>query len=106
MSVWVMAPGVDPDDLGFLPLIIQGDDPRPFKEQLADRYSHGGGYSPFGEGLWHLDADQTLHYPDDPPFKPLAWTALPSTDEVVIYYQHAMVACLQKDGSFVVVRMD
>jgi len=54
----VYGPGTTAGDLlGFLPEILRPEDPRPASEQLADRYSHGGGYSPFGRDQWTLDLD-------------------------------------------------
>jgi hypothetical protein len=50
-----------PVDLGFLPGLIDEDDPRGVKEQLADKYGYGGGWRPM-PGLTLLP-DRSLKYP-------------------------------------------
>jgi len=94
------------DLLGFLPSILLPEDPRPAREQLADRYSHGGGYSPFGKDLWELDEDFTLTYPGDPEMKPVAALTLPQSTESVLLYPHQMAAIIQSERSLDVVRLD
>lgn len=94
------------EDLGLLPDIIRGDDPHTVKEQIEERYYHGGGYRPFGEGKFTLlggDA-KYLKYPGDPPFRALA--RLIVNGELVIVYEHDLVMIMQPHGAFVVVRMD
>lgn len=94
-----------PEDLGFLWDILDSSDKRPVKEQLEDRYRHGGGWSPFGQGQWKLDRmTMTLRYPGDPPMKPLAMTAV--GPEHVFFYPHAMLLVLQPNGDFDVTRVD
>lgn len=89
--------------LGALPEIIQSTDPLPVREQIAEHYAHGGGYSPM-DG-WTLDtASNNITYPDDEPLIPRA--SLLVRDELVIVYDYAFVAIVQADGSFAVVRMD
>jgi hypothetical protein len=57
-----------PEDLGFLPMFLDPNDPRPAKEQLHENYQHGGG--------WHsmpgfsIGDDLELCYPGDPPMQP------------------------------------
>lgn len=93
------------DYLGYIPRIVRADDPRPIAEQVATGYAHGGGYSPFGKGMWKFDPKtKTLRYPGDPPFKPIA--ELQVRDELFIVYQHAVCAVVQADGRFDVIRMD
>ncbi len=93
------------DRLGLLPQIILNIDPRPVKEQVADRYAHGGGWHPFGQGKWKFDpVRHTLKYPGDPVFHPYWVTEV--RDETVYVYQSGIVAVVQKDGSFEVTRMD
>jgi hypothetical protein len=89
-------------DLGFLPGLINEDDPRPVKEQLDDTYRHGGGWNPMGG--WRLSEDRSLNYPNDPPMKPLAMTTL--RHETLLFYPHAFLCVLQPDGSFEVSRVD
>lgn len=93
------------ESLGYLPTLLSVDDPRPLKEQISTNYAHGGGYSPFGDGKWTYDADKhTLHYPEDPPLWPIA--QLDVRDETMYVYRHAICCIVQKDGTFVVIRMD
>lgn len=94
------------DILGYIPEIIRSTDPQPVADQIAERYSHGGGYSPFGQGKWMYDPeDQSITYPGDPKLLPMAWADIHG--ETVIVYRHAMVAIINQDsGNFVVLRMD
>ncbi|HXE86112.1 MAG TPA: hypothetical protein VN524_04825 [Hyphomicrobiaceae bacterium] len=93
------------DLLGFLPEILRPEDPRPAKEQIAERYAHGGGWRPFGRDEWKLSAF-VLKYPGDPEMKPIAALALPHSKEMVVLYPHQMVAVLRPEGDFDVVRLD
>jgi hypothetical protein len=101
-----------PDLVGFIPNMISADDPRPLKEQIAENYAHGGGWSPMDH--WKLDpATGTITYPavsvdDDPEepevYKPIAKAVV--RDETFYVYHLAWVCIVQKDGSFEVSRMD
>jgi len=109
----VYGPGTTAGDLlGFLPEILRPEDPRPASEQLADRYSHGGGYSPFGRDQWTLDLDTlVLKFPGDPAMKPVAGLRLPLSKETVLLYPHQMAAIVQgnrhdRNRNFEVVRLD
>jgi hypothetical protein len=89
--------------LGFLPDILDAGDKRPVKDQLEDRYAHGGGWRPI-KGFT-MDNDRVLHFPEDPPFHPAAMTAI--GDEIVIFYPNcSLLAVIAKDGSFEVTRVD
>ena len=47
MSTWLaLDPLFHPMGLGFLPTSCDDGDKRPVKEQLEERYAHGGGYRP------------------------------------------------------------
>jgi hypothetical protein len=93
-----------PADLGFLPEILLPEDKRPVREQLADRYAHGGGYNPF-KGFKLDRMTMTLRYPGDPPFRPGAMTQI--GDEQVYFYPHgAWLLILQPNGDFDVTRVD
>ena len=94
------------DLLGFLPEILRPEDPRPAREQIADRYAHGGGWRPFGKDEWKLSAGFTLKYPGDPAMKPIAGLSLPQSMEIVLLYPHQMAMVIQADQSFDVVRLD
>lgn len=104
MTWKMLNPRATPDHLGLVPWIINASDGRPVAEQVADKYAHGGGWNPYGEGQWRLDDDGTLHYPGDPAFKPMAMTRV--GDETVWFYDHALVCVRQPDASFAVVRLD
>jgi len=102
--VWVMAPGVQPEMLGFVPTFLSEDDERTAAQQFDSNYRHGGGWRPFGR--WVLDeVSHVLKYPGDPPLEPLAF-AKPHGKETVIFYEHAIVCIVQPDGSFEVARLD
>lgn len=109
--MWVVKEINGYDALGYLPKIIRGDDPRPVKEQVAERYAHGGGWSPFPTGKWTMDQTTgAITYPPEEPgdepevYEPIALTTI--NHEKVFVYPHALVAVLQNDGTFDVVRMD
>jgi hypothetical protein len=101
MQVALLTPDVEPEDLGLLPYFLSENDPRPAAEQFNEKYAHGGGWQPIpGCTLKGL----TMRYPGDPPFKAIAMMKL--RDEVVLIYEHSLVAILQPDGTFAVARMD
>jgi len=105
-AIRVYGPGTTAGDLlGFLPEILRPEDPRPAREQLADRYAHGGGWSPFGKGQWTLGENMVLKFPGDPAMKPLAALPLPLSKETVVLYPHQMVVVIGLH-SFEVVRLD
>lgn len=91
--------------LGFLPQIITDLDPRPVREQIADRYAHGGGWNPFkGFDLRSPATNARLEYPGDPPMRELSRTQI--RDETVIFFEYSWVAVVQPTGEWEVVRMD
>jgi hypothetical protein len=103
------------DILGFIPEIIDLSSDRPFVEMINENYSHGGGWSPFGEGEWKLDAkDAILVYPaktelePEERYLPLALGFL-KTGGLVLIYEDAWV-CWVPDlahlDKFQVARMD
>ncbi len=104
-SRWVILDiAFDPELLGFLPEILLPDDPRPVREQLAERYTHGGGYNPF-KGFTLDSGTMTLTYPGDPPLRPGA--LLKIGKEVVFYYPRgSWLLIMQTDKSWVVTRVD
>jgi hypothetical protein len=86
-----------------LPDILLASDKRPVKEQLEDRYAHGGGWRPI-PGM-RMTRDYVLHFPGDPPFKPAAYSAF--GDEIVIFYpQCSLLAVVHPDASYEVCRVD
>lgn len=92
----------DPDALGFLPMMLDENDPRPARDQFDAAYQHGGGWRPF-EGF-QLHSNDTIEYPGDPPYHPIGRTQL--RDETIIVYQHAWVAIIQPNRSYEIARMD
>jgi hypothetical protein len=86
-------------------MIIRADDPRPVADQINDRYSHGGGWFPYGQGQWTRNPETgALKYPGDPAMPPLA--SIRVNDELVVLYDHALICVVQPDGTFLVSRMD
>ena len=92
----------DPNFVGFIPTFLDLDDPRPAKEQFADRYHYGGWRNQ--EGFTTVNGTPTLQYPGDPPLNPIA--AISLRDELIFVYLHGYVSIFQKDGSFEACRMD
>jgi hypothetical protein len=93
--------GARPEDLGLLPYMLDPFDPRPASQQFDDNYQHGGGWMPI---MGFLLEDGRLKYPGDPPLSPIGMLTL--NDEVIVFFEHALVCVVQKDGSFEVARMD
>lgn len=91
-----------PDELGFLPDMIDQKDPRSAKEQFDANYAPGGGWHQM-RGFTHKG--MVLHYPGDPPYEPIAmW---PLRDEMIVVYRYGIVAIFQtKTGEFEVARLD
>jgi len=105
MMTWVMLhPHMTLDVLGFLPGMLSEEDPRPAREQFNERYAYGGGWRPFGQDKFKLKDNLVLTYPEDPPSVPLA--LLEFRNELIVFYEHAIVMIRQRDGSFEVSRMD
>ena len=106
MNVWkLLHPKMTEAHLGYLPRLINETFPGKVAQQLAKNYAHGGGYIPFGRGQWEMDPkDHSLKYPGDPRLKPIASTKI--RDEELYFYNHALLAIVQPDGDFVVVRVD
>lgn len=89
------------DYIGPLLDMIDPADKRPAREQFDAKY-HFGGWQPIPG--FTLNKDLSLKYPRDPALKSLA--AVKLHDEMVVFYDHAIVAIVQPDGSFEVARMD
>lgn len=94
--------------VGLLPLIFSEDDPRPAREQVNERYAHGGGWHRFEgftlHGIEHEPKEMWLDYPGDPPMKSLAWAKL--RNELIVLFQFSWVAIIQDDGEYEISRMD
>lgn len=91
-----------PDNFGLIPTFLDEDDPRPAREQFAERYVYGG-WKP-QEGFTTRDGKPTLYYPGDPPLEPVGVMRL--RDEMIFIYRFAYVAIFQEDGTFEACRMD
>ena len=92
-----------PEALGFVPSFLSEDDKRGAKAQFDANYQFGG-WQPFGADKFRLTEDNHLCYPGDPPQVPRAMTTL--RDELVVFYDHAIVAIIQPDRTFEVARLD
>ena len=92
----------NPNYVGFIPTFIDLDDPRPAREQFAERY-HFGGWRP-QNGFKAIGETPILKYPGDPPLKPIACIEL--RDEMIFIYLHGYVSIFQSDGTFEACRMD
>ena len=109
-----MHPDAEAEHLGFVPDFFDDTDPRPAAEQLAERYAHGGGWSPFGKGTWrHRTSDGALIWPGSPEdgepdeVHPLiAISVLPLSGERLLFFTSALLAVVKDDGSFEVTRVD
>jgi hypothetical protein len=105
LTVWInLNPNFHPEGLGFLPDILLSADPRSVKDQLDDRYRHGGGYRDSGFTKFKLGKGMALKWPEDPPQHPLAATLI--NDELVVFYPHALLLVMQLDGTWKVTRVD
>ena len=103
--LWEMLhPKMTPEHLGLIPFWLSDDDPDPAWKQIDKNYQHGGGWTVSGGGKWRMDENHVLSYPGDPPLRPLARALL--RDELILFYDHAMVAIEQPDKSFEVARID
>lgn len=93
-----------PDErVGFIDTFLSELDPRSAKDQINERYAHGGGWCPM-EG-WSLDPKTfAIAYPGDPSLRPISEAKL--RDEHIIVYDDAWVAIIQPDGTFEVARID
>jgi hypothetical protein len=92
----------DPNYVGFIPTFLDLDDPRPAREQFAERYVHGGWHPQ--EGFTNRDGTPILHYPGDPPFEPIAVMRL--REEMIFVYLYGYVSIFQPDNTFEACRMD
>ena len=99
------------DMLGYLPDILDASDPRPVAEQLAERYAHGGGYSPSKDSKWRLVSRDNfyLRYPGGPVFKPSHKFTFPHTKEVAYFYPEGcwlLIVQAEGYGEYALVRVD
>jgi len=101
--IWEMLyPGMTAEHLGLLPGFLRDDDPRPAREQINERYAHGGGWRPM-KGH-RLGPRNFLTYPGDPPLPPVARARL--RNELILFYPSSWVCIVQPDQSYEVCRID
>ena len=97
-------PQAVPDHVGCLPEWLNHDDPDPAAKQFNKHYQHGGGWRP--QPGFKLYDDNSLKYPGDPRFWPLAQIHFRDELELIFVYQYGIVCIIQPDRSFEVCRMD
>lgn len=96
-------PRATEDHLGLIPEFFIESDTRPAKEQINDRYRHGGGWFDITGFTYNPDT-HAIKYPGDPAMKPLAVATL--HDETIYVYESGWTCVVQADGTFAVTRMD
>jgi hypothetical protein len=105
MTVWTpLVAQFRPSLLGLLPEILRAHDSRSVREQLEDRYAHGGGYRPM-KGFKMNPKTLVMRFPGDDPFKPAATTMI-NHEKVVFYPYCSLLAIIQPNGDFSVTRVD
>lgn len=101
--VWqFLHPKATPEHLGLLPWMLDANDADCATAQFDKNYQHGGGWRP--QSGFHLNEDNSLDYPGDPPLVPIAQTNL--RDELIVIYDYGYVAVIQPDRTFEACRMD
>jgi hypothetical protein len=95
--------GMTLEHLGLLVDWLDDEDPRKAAEQMDSRYQFGG-FSRHPITGFRAEREKCLKYPGDPLLRPLAKAQL--RDEVVMFYDCAVVAVWQPDGTFVAARFD
>lgn len=98
----LMSPEMTAEHLGFLPFMVDENDPDDAITQFDKNYVHGGGWRDYNG--FEMESDGTLICAEDPPLHPLAQTRF--RDETIYVYQYAWVAVRQPDGTYRVARMD
>lgn len=91
------------DACGFIPSFLSEEDPRPAREQIDERYEHGGGFVPLRGGKI---VDKMWTYPGDPPMAPIASLTLHGGAETIYIYPAAFVAIVASDGTATMTRLD
>lgn len=91
------------EHLGFIPFWISEENPKGIADQIDDGYRFGG-FKAHPIKNFKVEREFCLKYPGDPLLKPLATLEL--RDETFVFYDHAICAVFQKDGSFVAARID
>jgi hypothetical protein len=103
-TVWeLLHPEMTYEKLGLIPWWIFSGDPDPVWKQIDKHYQHGGGWR-HGNMGFKMGEGAKLSYPGDPDLYPLAQMRL--RDELLLFYDYAIVAIVQPDKSFEVSRVD
>lgn len=104
-GVWRMYHGCDSGYLGYLPIIFWSMDPQTAREQITERYAHGGGFRPIPKFTYNKEKG-TIKYPGDPALHIIAEISLKHSKETVRLFEGAMVMIEAENGKFEIVRMD
>jgi hypothetical protein len=96
-------PRATADHVGMIPYWLDERNPKPARDQINDNYGHGGGWHSM-TGFTMQPNDAVLHYPGDPPFRPIA--VMQMRDETIYAYEHSIFAIVQPDGTFDAARLD
>lgn len=88
--------------VGFIPTFLDLDDPRPAKEQIAERYVSG--WFPFEGHNLNIEDGMILTFEDDPPMWPIAFAVM--HDDLVFVYPHGWTMLFHKDGKWEIARLD
>jgi len=82
-------------------------DERPAVEQIHDRYSYGGGWSPLEgfelAGDWKKPGEVSIIYPGDSPLQEIGRTQL--REETIILFECEWLCIVQPNGDFEVSRV-
>lgn len=113
-TIWELAEGITADFLGFIPSLFDASDERPAIEQANNGYMSTAGcpFEPFdgfelrkdGNGKYELVYTKGDPEFPDPPNR--EWARCELGDELIVVFDSAWTAIIQKDGSFVVARCD
>lgn len=95
--------GMTLEHLGLIPCWLSENNPKSIVEQMDAGYQFGG-FKQYPINGYKVVGDKCLKYPGDPVLKPLA--SITIRDETLCFYDHAICAVWQKDGSFVAARFD
>lgn len=93
--------GGDIEDWGLIPAFLDANDPRPAKEQIAEKYI--GGWNSF-KGFKFNKNKITLKYPGDPVYNCISTMLF--RDETLHIFPSAWVVIEQKDDTWDVARLD
>lgn len=110
-ATWALLhPRATAEHLGHLVEFLAVSDPRPVREQINERYAHGGGWRPSNPKYWRVSADQQRLTYDGKGEEPDEHFGVIASclvrEELVILFENSWVGIFQKDGTFEIARMD